>query len=110
MFVDLIFVKQQIFMCALNRRINFCRFNFREFADARKLDTCGKNWLYSIIHVHVHVHVFFVTDGHRYLYKATLFTIMYNFTCIACFRRSLSHMYMYIVLCCVVDRYKAWRI
>ncbi len=28
MFADLIFAKQRIFMCALNRRINFCEFNF----------------------------------------------------------------------------------
>ncbi len=76
MFVDLIFVKQQIFMCALNRRINFCRFN---------------------------VHVFFVSDSHRYMYVLVQGHTLYNnFTCIACFRRLLSHMYMYmyIVLCC----------
>ncbi len=42
MFADLTFVQRQIFMCALNRRINFCRFNFREFADAQKLDTREK--------------------------------------------------------------------
>ncbi len=44
MFVESIFAKRRIFMCALNRRIDLCRFNFREFADARKLDTCENNY------------------------------------------------------------------
>ena len=43
MFADLIFAKRQTFMCALNRRIKFCGFNFHEFADAYKLDTRKKN-------------------------------------------------------------------
>ncbi len=73
MFADLIFVKRQIFMCALNRRINLHGF---EFADVRKLDTLEKKRLYG-------------TYMYMYMY---IYTCIYNvYMCVCIYVHVILH-------------------